>query len=107
MLHRCERQSFIGSKIEHLIPAAKDQPLSQFLEPFMSELADTHIDFNSGEVDAKRANGEKFIAELNASKLEAEEGLLFVISLRDVTGRREAEDALRENEERYRALVFG
>ena len=58
-----------------------------------------------GDVEARRADGEQFVAEINASRLETVGGIIFVISLRDVTGRKEAEVALRENEERYRALV--
>lgn len=99
------KDQIIGSNIEHLLPAAKGQTLARFLDPFMSDLDDTHVDYNGGEVDARRANGDEFIAEINASQLEAGGGVIFVISLRDVTGRREAESALRENEERYRTLV--
>ncbi len=99
------RDQLIGSKIEHLIPAVKNLRLSEFIKPFMSDLEDTNIEVQSGEVDALRANGEKFVAEINASKLEVGDGNIFVISLRDVTGRQEAETTLKENEERYRALV--
>jgi diguanylate cyclase (GGDEF)-like protein/PAS domain S-box-containing protein len=99
------KDQIIGSKIEHLLPAAQGQPLAKFLEPFISDLDDTHVDFSAGEVDARRANGEEFIAEINASMIEASDGVLFVICLRDVTSRRAAENTLRENEERYRALV--
>ena len=102
---RLTRDQLIGSKIEHLLPGAKDAKLAEFLKPFMSDPEVTQPEFTGGDVDACRSNGEHFVAEINASQLETVGGRIFVISLRDVTGRKEAELALRENEERYRALV--
>ena len=99
------RDQLIGSMIEHVLPAAKGIPVGDYLEPFMTDLEDTQPKLEGGQVDALRANGEKFVAEISASRLQVGDGQSFVISLRDVTGRQEAESALRENEERYRALV--
>ena len=53
------KDQIIGSKIEHLLPAARGQSLAKFLEPFMADLDDTQLDYQAGEVDAKRANGER------------------------------------------------
>jgi len=99
------REQLIGSRIENLLPGAKEQLLQTFLDPFICNLDDTQIEFAGGEADVVRAGGERFIAEIKASRIDAADGQQFVISLRDVTGRKEAESALKENEERYRALV--
>ena len=99
------KNELIGTPIHKFIPAAGGKSFAQFLSPFMSSVDDTNVDFAGGEVDAVRDSGDKFIAEINASSLEAGDATVFVVSLRDVSGRKEAERALRDNEERYRALV--
>jgi len=99
------KDQLIGSKLAHILPEVKGQSLERFLTPFLTDLADTLPRIEGGQVDAVRANGDRFVAEIAASQLVAGDSRIFVISLRDVTGRQAAEMALKVNEERYRALV--
>ncbi|MBT8103217.1 MAG: EAL domain-containing protein [Gammaproteobacteria bacterium] len=100
-----EKNELIGSNITRILPGAMNQSLEDYLSPYMSDLDDTHLELGGGEVQALRAGDEAFASEINATLLTTEEEPVFVISLRDVTERKQSECALRENEERYRALV--
>jgi diguanylate cyclase (GGDEF)-like protein/PAS domain S-box-containing protein len=100
-----ERDQLVGANLADILPSAAGQPVDRFLAPFTHDLDETRIEQSGGQIEALRGDGTSFISEINASELETAAGPVFVISLRDVTGRRQAEAALKENEERYRALV--
>jgi len=100
-----KKVELVGSNIADILPGAKALPIAEFLGPYMADLEDTNIDLADGEVDALRPDGDRFVAEINASRLVTTGEAIFVISLRDVTDRIRSESALRENEGRYRALV--
>jgi len=100
-----DKDKLIGSSIVSILPDSGGRTLADFLQPYQSDIDDTSVDLAGGEVNAARANGDTFVAEINSSSLPVGEERVFVISLRDVTSRKKAERSLKENEERYRALV--
>lgn len=99
------RRELIGEHIASILPDAEGFTVAEYLQPFMSSLDDTNLDLPCGEVIAQRVDGESFSAEINASEIDTIGGNVYVVNLRDVSDRLRAEAALRENEERYRALV--
>jgi len=59
----------------------------------------------SRETLGKRKDSTIFIVEFAISKINVGKQVLFTVILRDITGRKRAEEALRESEERYRLLT--
>ena len=104
----CSAHDAVGQSLERFIPQrfriAHRAHIRRFSETGITNRALGPASTN--QLCAVRSNGEEFPIEASISQVETDGKKLFTVILRDITERTQAEDALRESEERFRALVM-
>jgi PAS domain S-box-containing protein len=101
----CAAGEVIGSAVDRFISQRFRSEHKAHMRRFGESGVTARAMGTLGTLWGVRANGEEFPIEVSISQFEAIRKKMFMVIIRDVTERHQAEKALRESEERYRQLV--
>jgi diguanylate cyclase (GGDEF)-like protein/PAS domain S-box-containing protein len=97
------RTALIGGDIARFLP--RIDPAPAMLDALADRVTDTFVDAEPELLEARRADAQTLVVEVTVSRARRERDECFVLCMRNVTERLQDEQALRESEARYRALV--
>jgi PAS domain S-box-containing protein len=100
-MFRCSEAEAVGQSIERFIPQRFHAAHSDHVRAF-GEKGVTNRSMGTLEpISARRADGEEFGVEASISQTESGGKKIFTVIMRDVSMRKQSEDALRRSEERF------
>ncbi len=101
----CTAANVLGTPLEQFIPSRFRDRHHAHVGHFGETGVTTRRMGGQAEITGLRANGEEFALEASISQAVVGGKKLFTVILRDITHRKQAEDALRDSAERYQRLV--
>ncbi|MBI5713575.1 MAG: PAS domain S-box protein, partial [Chloroflexi bacterium] len=101
---RCTAAEAIGQPLEKFIPERFWASHAQHVRDFVSSGITNRSMGDLRVIVGLRSDGVEFPADASVSQIHLASGDLYTVILRDITERVQAEEKLRESEERYRQL---
>jgi PAS domain S-box-containing protein len=104
-MFRCPAAEALGQPLNHFIPQRFRSQHSEHIRRFGETGVTIRSKGTLGALWALRADGEEFQMEASISQIEARGKKLFTVIMRDVTERKQAEEALRESQAQLTGII--
>jgi PAS domain S-box-containing protein len=88
----------LGRPLDQLLPQAYRQPHAEHIQDFGRTGITSRSMGSLGALSGLRANGEEFPIEASISQSELQSGKIYTVILRDITERKQTEEALRTSQ---------